>query len=359
AREDGQVLRLLPGEGTELGRDVLVEAAVAVQVVRRDVQERCRAGVERVRVLELEARALDHQPDVRIDGAGQPGDRRPLVAAGDGGDAGRVHEMRRELGGRRLPVRAGDRDHRVRHGPRGELDLTPDGRAGGPRGGHRRDVAGHAWALHHHVHAPHGPRRRREQLDTRRGQFRGLDRRPVEGDRLVAEAGKEQRGGAARAPEPHHQRAPGRAEVAHPWMSRKNSVKPTAPSRAAISQKRTMILVSLHAAISKWWWIGVIRNTRRRNRLKTITCTITESASITKTAPMMSRRISVLVMIASAAMAPPREYEPVSPMKIAAGNELNQRKPRHAPTIAAPKIARSRWLLMPTPAVSATNAMPV
>ena len=28
-------------------------------------------------------------------------------------------------------------------------------------------------------------------------------------------------------------------------------------------QKRTMIFVSDHAFISKWWWIGVIRKTRR------------------------------------------------------------------------------------------------
>ena len=83
-------------------------------------------------------------------------------------------------------------------------------------------------------------------------------------------------------------------------------MKPTAPKIAAISQKRTMILVSLQAAISKWWWIGVIRKTRRRKRLNTTTWIITDSASITNIAPMHTSRISVLVITAIAAMAPPR-----------------------------------------------------
>ena len=37
----------------------------------------------------------------------------------------------------------------------------------------------------------------------------------------------------------------------------------------------------------------------------------------------------------------PRAREPVSPMKMSAGNELNQRKPTQAPASAAAKIAES------------------
>ena len=85
--------------------------------------------------------------------------------------------------------------------------------------------------------------------------------------------------------------------------------------------------------------------------MNTITWMITDSASATKMAPITISRISVLVITAIAAMAPPRAYEPVSPMKTAAGNELNHRKPTHAPTRVAPKMARSRC--------SETNAMPV
>ena len=46
-------------------------------------------------------------------------------------------------------------------------------------------------------------------------------------------------------------------------------------------QKRTMIFVSDHAFISKWWWIGAIRKTRRPQYLKLIVWMITESASTT------------------------------------------------------------------------------
>ena len=48
--------------------------------------------------------------------------------------------------------------------------------------------------------------------------------------------------------------------------------------------------------------------------------------------PITISSTSVLVITASPAIAPPRPSEPVSPMKIAAGNELNQRNPTHAPT---------------------------
>ena len=46
-------------------------------------------------------------------------------------------------------------------------------------------------------------------------------------------------------------------------------------------QKRTMIFVSDHAFISKWWWIGAIRKTRRPSHLKLIVWMITERASTT------------------------------------------------------------------------------
>ena len=62
--------------------------------------------------------------------------------------------------------------------------------------------------------------------------------------------------------------------------------------------------------------------------------------------PMISSSTSVLVITASAAMAPPKPSEPVSPMKIAAGNELNQRKPTQAPTRQAQTSARSCWPLV-------------
>ena len=109
------------------------------------------------------------------------------------------------------------------------------------------------------------------------------------------------------------------------------SVKPIALQTAATIQKRRMIFVSDQACSSKWWWIGAIRKTRLRNTWNEKTWISTESASITKIPPITIRSTSVFVITASAAIAPPSPSDPVSPMKIDAGNELNQRKPDARP----------------------------
>ena len=62
-----------------------------------------------------------------------------------------------------------------------------------------------------------------------------------------------------------------------------------------------------------------MRNTRLPVALKLTTWTITERASTMKRPPITSEQTSVLVRTASAAKAPPRASEPVSPMKIEAG----------------------------------------
>ena len=55
---------------------------------------------------------------------------------------------------------------------------------------------------------------------------------------------------------------------------------------------------------------------------------------------MMASTISCLVATATVPMSPPSDSEPVSPMKIAAGGALNQRKPSPAP-MTAPRITAS------------------
>ena len=54
-----------------------------------------------------------------------------------------------------------------------------------------------------------------------------------------------------------------------------------------------------------------------------------------------------MVITARPAMAPPSPREPVSPMNTEAGNELNHRKPTHAPTRQALSSARSSspWVM--------------
>ena len=80
-------------------------------------------------------------------------------------------------------------------------------------------------------------------------------------------------------------------------------------------QKRTTIVTSAQPFSSKWWWIGLIRKMRLpRVSLKYARCTMTEPVSMTNRPPMMTTSSSVWLTIASAARAPPRASEPVSPM---------------------------------------------
>ena len=69
---------------------------------------------------------------------------------------------------------------------------------------------------------------------------------------LPAQITKQDRGGTPGAGQAHHQGTARRRKAAHAGSVRKNSVKPMPANISAISQNRTMILVSLHPAISKW-----------------------------------------------------------------------------------------------------------
>ena len=68
---------------------------------------------------------------------------------------------------------------------------------------------------------------------------------------------------------------------------------------------------------------------------------MTETVSKTNSPPIIAKTISCLTIIAIAANDPPRESEPVSPIKIFAGGALYQRNPKHAPTIEPQKIESS------------------
>jgi hypothetical protein len=68
---------------------------------------------------------------------------------------------------------------------------------------------------------------------------------------------------------------------------------------------------------------------------------ITESVMMTKSPPRITTRNSVRVVIARPAMAPPRASDPVSPMKIWAGEAFHHRNPKQAPMRAAATTARS------------------
>src|SRR5262249_16349536 len=229
-------------------------------------------------------------------------ERGALVAARPRLQAGGPEQVGGELGGRGLAVRPGHADDGVRERAGGQLQLAPYGHARLPGRRDRRRAPGHAGALHDEVHLlarclPRRPHRAPGRLEPGR-----VHRRPVHGHHLAPLLAEEERRSAPRAPEAHDQRAP---RPGHPVMVRKYSVKPTAPKIAAMSQKRMMIFVSLQAAISKWWWMGVMRKTRRWYRLNTTTWMITGSAPMPNPPQNELRSIRVLVITAMAAMAPP------------------------------------------------------
>ena len=72
-----------------------------------------------------------------------------------------------------------------------------------------------------------------------------------------------------------------------------------------------------------------------------MTCIITDTVSKTNKPPIIASTISCLTIIAIAANEPPKESEPVSPIKIFAGGALYQRKPRQDPTIEPQNIDNS------------------
>ena len=116
---------------------------------------------------------------------------------------------------------------------------------------------------------------------------------------------------------------------------------PTNAKIIAIIQNLITIVDSAQPFFSKWWWIGAILKILLPVNLKETTCIITDTVSKTNKPPIIAKTISCLTIIAIAAKDPPKDNEPVSPIKIFAGGALYQRKPRHAPTIDPQKIDNS------------------
>ena len=226
---------------------------------------------------------LEHshdEPCSWIDLPDQAAERRALVAARQRGDARAVNRWAVSSVVVVLPFVPVTPIDRVRQVARRQLDLADDGDTRGSCRGDGSASPGTPGLLTTRS-TPGTPRRtvRRPRRPQPRARAQptggGVDR-----DHLVSLPRQQERGRASRPASPTT-----RTRLTS-CRSRKNSVNPVAARSAATSQNRTMIFVSLHAAISKWWWIGVIRNTRRRNFLNTMTCTMTDSASITKMPPM-------------------------------------------------------------------------
>ena len=73
---------------------------------------------------------------------------------------------------------------------------------------------------------------------------------------------------------------------------------------------------------------------------------MTETASKTNKPPVIANTISCFVIMPTAPNDPPKDKDPVSPIKIFAGGALNHKKPKHAPMIDPQNIEAS-----PTPSI--------
>jgi len=147
-RRDGDVVVALMGEDPQLRREVVLECAMAVEVVGLHVEQHRSLGREVQRVLELEGARLadDHRlrrqrpGEAAHRGADVPGDRdRPARLAVD---------VAEQLDRRRLAVRARDGDELVGQQAPAQLELAEDRDAALAGGRDDRRLARHAGRLH-------------------------------------------------------------------------------------------------------------------------------------------------------------------------------------------------------------------
>ena len=144
-----------------LGRGVLVEIDVAIEMIIGDVEDRGRRRIQGLRGLQLKTGKLQH-PDprqgigvLRIH-KGRQGRRGNIAGDADGLARG-AQQMPRQCGGGGLAIGAGDRQHR--HGTKAtqrlgeQLDLADHRNAGGAR-------------VNHHHQTTRQSRRKNQQIDA-------------------------------------------------------------------------------------------------------------------------------------------------------------------------------------------------
>ena len=199
-------------EDAELRVAVRVERVVAIQVIRLHVEQNRDVARKRLDILEGEARQLDDERCIRVDFVGDLAQRRVLVPCERRAAAGVLEDRAEQPCRRRLPLRAGDPDDGVSvQEAVAELDLAPEGKCAGPRSGDRRRARRDPGALD-------------DELDTLQQDFllvaeadfdagRGKPARvgvgrAVGGDDRDAAMRERERGSAAGAAEPDHERAP-------------------------------------------------------------------------------------------------------------------------------------------------------
>ena len=212
AVDDRCVAFALARKDAKLGGQVVLERTVAVEVVRRGVQEHRALGRKRRGVLELKARRLADHRGAGIEVVGQRGKRRADVPGDSNGLARGAPDVAGKLGHRRLAVGAGHRDEPVGDQPPCELELADDRDAEGEGAADRLRLARNPGALDDAPRFLDPSILITIQVDFDAGlaqPFGPLGASGVDSNDPLATLRQKPRGGLARAREPDHQVWPG------------------------------------------------------------------------------------------------------------------------------------------------------
>ncbi|MBP1687947.1 MAG: hypothetical protein H6Q33_4090 [Deltaproteobacteria bacterium] len=118
---------LLRGEQRGLGAPVLIHAGVAVEVVRREVEQQGNLWLERVHPFQLETRHLHHRCFKGAFCQASVDERRPEIATDEGMQAGFPEHIAKKHGCCALAVRPAHRQDRTRQGARRKFNLAQNG----------------------------------------------------------------------------------------------------------------------------------------------------------------------------------------------------------------------------------------
>ena len=133
AVEHGEVLWRGELDRSGLQIHVALERPVALEVVRRDVEDHADVQARLLDRLQLEARELEHDPVLGRDLVHAVEHRVANVAADDHGATTCRQHLARERGGGCLSIGAGDADHRALAELEEEVDLARDRDSSRPR----------------------------------------------------------------------------------------------------------------------------------------------------------------------------------------------------------------------------------
>ena len=266
--EDGEVLALLVAEQPRLRCHVLAHGGVAVEVVRRDVQQRRHSRAETADGLKLEAAHFHHVHRL-VGSALHQSNERGADVAPHLRPAARLREnAAQQRGGGGLSVRTSDRNHRPAQEAPSQLQLADDLDSLPPRFLEHRQVERNAGAGHDEFRAQEGglavaaafnSNPSGAQLGRRCGHF--FFGAQLAGRHLRSVRRQELRRGHTRTSQANHHRP--FARQFHRLRHRSFSVlnENSAKTRATI-QKRMMIFDSAQPFSSKWWCSGAIRKMR-------------------------------------------------------------------------------------------------